>query len=767
MLIAGTAEAQQTNLKSETESDNAASESESAKQDKPVISKKFTFIFETGGQFRDLSGERPSKFEEFGNIREGFLFRRFRISSNPADSPNFFRAMGRSPSEFDQQYLIDFGKYGKYRTTFEYFGIPHLYSRGSRSFFEGGNGVITVPDDIQTSFQNAAPGNLPATVESRLSSAKTITIRSKRKSFNLHQELNLSENFSLRFNWLRYDRTGLKPLGTGTYNRVGTSSGDTFIVNSIELPEQLDYKSNELTFGASYVKDKWGVNFDYVYSKFNNDIPSLTFDNPFRITDMQATGSGGVLNRGLFARGIISLPPSNDSHTIRVSGFVDLPGNTRLASALSWSFWNQDEDFTPYTLNTAIVTGVPAGLDITSADSLPAPNLNGEVDIFSQDHLLSSRPLKNWTFNLHFRRYSHDNQTESIRFPGYAAFGESFWRTNIAGLPIENEPPSFFKTGTSAEAVWDISKAFRWKVEYEWEGWVREHRQVGRSNEHSVSTQFSYRPNNRISSKLNYTYSDRKPVRYDPGIKEFNQLRMFDQATRMRHDADWQWQWSIKPQVGLSGNFGYLIDDYDQNFFGLIRYTQVQGTLDLLYMPRDNMTFYANYSRERDKSMTQLIAKTAAPFSPANSWNRDQIDVLDNFGVGVTAFLMKEKMLLDVNYVFSNAKTITDTYNISTPLANSVLNATASPFPNVTSRFQELYSDVSYQFGPQWSLGVRYTYQPYKLDDFALNGLSPYPFGNISSSQDGSRFLLLDARNTGHNAHVVSIYLRFSNGTEQ
>ncbi len=751
-----------------TDKTSSGDVSEPAKQDASKLSKNFHYIFEMGGQYRDLDGERPSKFEEFGRVRQGLLFRRFRISANPADSPAFFRAMGRSPTEFDQQYFLDFGKYGKFRTTVEWLGIPHLYSRGSRSFFEGGNGVITVPDNIQTTLQNTASADLPAATQSLLSSAaNVITVKTERETFSLKQKFNLTEKFSTRFNWLSYNRSGTKPLGTGTYNRVGTSAGDTFIVNSIELPEELDYFSNELTFGASYITKNWGVNFDYSYSVFDNDIPLLTFDNPFRITDFQATGSGGVLNRGLFSRGIISLPPGNDSHTINISGFVDLPKHTRLASAVAWSFWRQDEDFAPYTLNTAIVTGVPAGLDITSTDSLPASNLDGEVDVFSQDHLITTRPFKNWTFNAHFRRYSHENQTESILFPGYAAFGESFWRTNIAGLPIENEPFSFYKTNASAEAVWEVNKAFKWKVEYEWEGWVREHRQAGRTNEHTISTQFSYKPNNRISSKLIYLYSDRKPVNYNPGVKEFSLLRMFDQATRMRHDADWQWQWSINPKLGLSGTLGYFVDDFDQNFFGLVRYTQIQGGADMFYMPLDNVSIYINYGRERDKSATQLISKTAAPFASQNRWNRDEIDVLDNFGAGVTAFLLKERMLVDVNYVFSNAKTKTDTFNLGIPLANSVLNATASPFPNVRSRFNELYADVSHQFRSQWALGVRYTYQPYKLDDFALNGLSPYPFANISPSEDGRRFLLLDARNTGHNAHVVSLYIRFSNGGEQ
>ena len=91
------------------------------------IADNFKYRFEVGGQFVDVKGARPSKFEEFGRIREGFAFRRFRIASNPGNSPGFFRAIGRSAGEIDQQYFVDFGRYGTFRTTFQYDGSPHLF----------------------------------------------------------------------------------------------------------------------------------------------------------------------------------------------------------------------------------------------------------------------------------------------------------------------------------------------------------------------------------------------------------------------------------------------------------------------------------------------------------------------------------------------------------------------------------------------------------------------------------------------------------------
>ena len=729
-----------------------------ADESKKIVD-NFKFNFEIGGQLVDVSGLRPSKFEEFGRIREGFTVRRFRIASNPASSPNFFRAIGRGAGEIDQQYFVDFGSYGKFRTTVQYDGSPHLFSEGVRTFYSGGNGVVTIPDSIRTTLQNTPDALVPAVVQGLYANTSETRIETKRHRMSFDQTIQLTKDWSLRFNWTRNKRVGLAPLGIGSYERVGTAAGDTFRVLSLEAPNEVDYVTDQVTFGTSYLKRTWGISFDYIYSNFKNGNPSLTFDNAFRITDLQGTTGSGNFDRQKFARGIFANAPGNSAQSFAISAFVDLTFNTRAAAALGWSFGRQDEQFVPYTLNSAIVTGVPAGLNITSASSLPKQSLDGQVDVFTQEYVIASHPWKTWTFNARFRRYDNEVKTEQILFPGYAAYGESYWRPNIAGVLIENDAKSFNKSNVITEAVWDMNKAFRVKFEYEWEGWERHHRQADRTNEHSFSTQVTFKPVSQFTNRVSYKYSDKKPENYYSGVLEYSGLRMFDQAGRKRNDFDWQWQWAIQPNVGLSGTVGYLDDDYDKNFFGLVKYTQWYGTVDLMYMPRDNMTFYANYARENYKNSMQTIAKNAVPWDLNNRWNRDERDVLDNFGIGVTTYAMKDKLLVDLNYVYSNADTRTTTVNPGVPTANTVLSATAFPFPDVKSRLQEFDSDISYQFGSHWGIGVRYKYQPYSFDDFAVNNLSPYPINELPAEQDGRRFLLLDSRYSSHTAHLITVYL--------
>ena len=747
-------------------------------QDNARVLDQLRTTFEIGAQYINLNGERPSKFEEYKRVRDGFLFRRFSVTANPEGSPYFLTLKGRGPSEIDQQYFLDAGKYGKFRTTLEWTALPHLYSAGSKSLFgSSAKGVLTIPDAVQSQLQNATDAELPGLVQKLLAETPLTTLRVKRQTLRFEQKFNVTDKWSLRFKALDQKRFGAKPLGNGSYERFGTTAGDTFKVYEVELPEPVDYRTDTFTLGTSYIDKKWGANFDYTYSMFRNNISTLLFDNPFRATDAQ-TNPGGGTGRFRYAHGAYDLAPESNSHSLLLSAFVDLPHDSRIASALGWSFWRQNDPFIPFTQNTAILApNLPAAVKPTDLEALPARSLNGEVDTFTQDHIFTSRLVKSVRVNLHYRYYDYANGTPVLEFPGYAAYNESGWRTNIVTvpgtnpavpIPIENEPVSFLKQNATAEVVWKIADSVTWKAEYGWEGSDRTHRNVAASNEHSIAMMVSlFKSSNPFTARLKYRYSDRLPDSYDQGLKEFKLLRVFDQSRRLRHDASLQWQWRAAPQLGLSGAFGYLSDDYDQHFLGLTKYITGFGSVDALYTPTDKATFYVNYSREQIQSQLQSIAKTAAPYDLHNRWDRNSRDKVDTLGLGITTYLAKDKLAIDSHYAFSLAAQRINTANPNVIVPTDTLNAQAIPWPKIESRFHEWNNDVSYQFSRTWALGFRYIYEPYKLDDFAWNGLSPYPISKLPAENDGRRFLLLDSRYSSYNANVVGFYLRFSFGGKE
>ncbi len=746
--------------------------------EKPGFWNNFHFVFEVGGQFRDVDGDRPSRFEEYKSVRKGVLFRRFSIKSNPAGERSYFYFSGRNPSERDQQYVLEGGNYGRFRTRATWTAQPLVYSRGASSLLSTSSpGVYTVPDAIQLNLQTLDPPFTNATTTPNPAliaavrtyfntSGVTTDVRTQRQTLSVRQEISLTKNWTLRFSVVDYRRFGERPLGTGSYERTNNPAlGDTFRAHELELPAEIRYRTTTFNVGTSYLTRNWGVNFDYTFSKFSNEIGSYIYDNPFRLTDQQAN-SNGNFNRMAFARGLHSAAPDNKSFGFSVTAFANLPFlDSRWAGAFAWSRWKQDEPFVPFTLNTAITASNLGGRSPTDLATLPQSSLEGEVDNITHDQLFTSRLLKNLTLNLHYRSYKYDNKTEEILFPGYAAYLESFWRTSIAGSygtdPIENKPVSFFRQRASSELVWDIFDNLRWRGEYEWEGWNSENRRTNRTNEHKFSTSFTYEPTKKIKTDLDYRYQTRKPTFYNPGFLENQLLRNFDQAQRLRHDIRFRWQYAVTPQLGIAGNFNYLSDDYDENFYGTTGYIERNAGIDLLYNPRENLTFYANYSREHYNTSLSMITKTGVPFDIRNRWIREDRNINDNFGVGLTTYLLKSRMFLDVNYAYNSGRDLMTTANL-TPLApTAVLNATAYDFPESKITFQEFSIDTNYQVRPGVAIGFRYLYEPFRFDDWQLNGLGAYPVDQLAPETDGRRFLLLNSRYTDHNAHIFSVYIRF------
>ncbi|MDI1240935.1 MAG: MtrB/PioB family outer membrane beta-barrel protein [bacterium] len=207
----------------------------------------------------------------------------------------------------------------------------------------------------------------------------------------------------------------------------------------------------------------------------------------------------------------------------------------------------------------------------------------------------------------------------------------------------------------------------------------------------------------------------------------------------------------------------YFSDDYDQNFYGLTRYIERRAGIEVLYNVKENTTVYANYSREHYNSSLQSIAKTGVPFDIRNRWNRDDRNTNDNFGVGVSTYLYQTKWYLDVNYNFNLGRDLMTTDNLTALAPTALLNATAYDFPEAEYRYQEFSIDSNYQIFRNVALGVRYLYEPFKMDDWQLNNLSPYPVDALAPEMDGRKFLLLDSRYTSHNGHIFSVYMRFGN----
>jgi len=746
-----------------------------------------------GGQSNVTTDDRWTKFVQFRDVPKNFTLSSFDFLIEKKGSPWTLQGWGYDAAQWDQRYGLVLEKFGRFRSEFRYDGYPAFISRLVVSpYKEETPGFYTLPDTFQSALQAASDAGVPPLVNDLLNNTPFADLRTRRERYSLTAEFRASDRWSVFAGFLRDERNGLKPIGLGSYERSGTPTGGFFRVLGDELPEPVRYFTTEVNVGVAFSNKRTLLRIEYRGSWFENRVTALRWQNPFSLTDQQGSLPAGAANRWRFGRGQLDLYPDNRAHNLTVSGRVKLPMESFFSALVSWSWWRQGDDFLPWTLNTAVVTDVPAGVVPTDPATLPRRSLGGQVNLFNSDVVLGTRKWEKFLLTGRYRVYRYNNETEPLPLPGYVAFGDAFWRTNISGVPFDqvNEPNSFTRQRSSLEIVWNPVDQFQWKTEPNWEGWNREHRQAGRTNEFGVNNQFLIKPTRWFNARTTYRYSSRRPELYDVGPFEFSTLtsgvgvgtsglRMFDQAHRNRHDAGVVLNFLNTPKWVVTASYNFLGDYYDRNFFGLNTYLHGTTGVEVNYAPSDLWGLVTYYNHDRVRYHYRSIAKGGVvsgvnqTWVLDNEWDRDSRDKVDSFGVGFNASAAEQKWQFSASYDFSLADQRINTLNPRTILANAANDAQAFPaceassvagcWPDLKSRFHEFRVETSYRFRPNMEAGVRYLFEPYRLSDFSWDVMRPYMFGfEDTNTNDTRRSLFLDSRYGSTNAHLVGVYLRYS-----
>jgi len=654
---------------------------------------------EIGGQIREIQGGHTAKFEEVRDVPKGFFIQKLKLDFNSEGSPYFLALRGFEIRERDQRFTVDAGRFGKYRTQFVWDQTPHHFGNGQSFLQQTAPGVYQVSSTLRTRLQALSSpearilptAELPRVVREELQTRPIIDVRLRRDRALFRQTYHVSDKaeFYAEFSWLR--NRGSRPMSVGTFvRRAAPGNGLTDIGGAWEgigqeFLEPLDQRTTELKFGAQFRGKRWSAGVDYDLSLFRNRVASVIFENPFRVTDEEgclpnpanpAAPTCGASNRFREVRWQNDLAPNNDSHTVSFWAKVDLTPQTQVRGLVSLAYWTQNDDFLPWTLNTAIV---PRHWDATSpitnptdVSQLPASSPNAKMRNITQEYAVVNR-RKTFTFTGQYRSQSLDNQTPEIVFPGYAAFGDTTWRaagTDFYNLPIENLDWDFRHQNAEAGFEWDVWPELTWRMDYEWEIWNRKFRDVNRNNQHSIRARLDYevnlsggtkndgtgatqpaepKPVTTLRLKGDYRYSNRRDQGYNtqplsfnanlagspPGgvtsgweitrftvmrvgvPMEFNLLRRYDETNRTRNDASLTLELLRGPGTSFSASYRYLGDEHDKSFYGRLfnRFSFIDAEFSHSF---ENGSFlYANYSRETNRfayrDLAHLLPNPPAP----------------------------------------------------------------------------------------------------------------------------------------------------------
>lgn len=764
------------------------------------------------GGINAVSGSKE-KFQEYSKMNSAFIYSDLNYLLESSDGPYFFGFGAKTGGGVNNEYSLKGGSYGKWDIAASFDTLTHNFNKGTLLLDGAGSNRLTTNSALQTSLQAVEQtrqerGGVALTdttgedalqqaiIRNTLAATNPTSFGLERKNSALALNFNIAPEVKT---WVKVNqeiRSGSRLTGAGTYERYSqgaagiTHTQDQFVATGLELAEPLNYLTKTIKAGAGVYKKGWLADLEYTLTDFNNNSDSLVWGNPFRSSDLgskSATGTdSNAYDRGRFVNGQMSLAPSNRTHDISASGSVELPLHTRFTGNISYGVTRQSDLLLPYTLNSGLagIAGAPA--NVTSAAALPVSRFHGDVKTLTQSYALNTRITDKLGASLKYRYYDYKNDSDSILFAGYAAFGESYWRTvkNDKNAVVSNDTASYTRKTTKLGVDYEVSHPLSVDAEAFVDSYDHEHQRIAATNESGAGAGFSYRPGHSYSLKGGYKYAHRKVNGYKLGATKANPeaigLANFNWAERIRNRTDLRADVSLSQKISLGLAGQYQSDAYGAGKrFGFKSQKNLIGGLDANYEPSERVSLTASYSRENRKGSTENGAKddafnatgtlddslTSDNFNPFNYWKTDITEDVDTIGLDAVLRPVQDKVDVNFGYSYSESRMKFDTTNqnadaaaaagyTGAKLANGVAN---NPWPTVLSRLHELRTGCSYKIQKDLKVGVNYLFSWYKLKDFAntgayLAGLTP---------ENTTKFVMTGATKNSYEAHVLSAYMAY------
>ena len=669
--------------------------------------------------------QESSAFEEYREVPEGFVL-------------PYLRALGRGRVPYDFRVTNggrDDGRYflslepGTFTVAASLVRIPHRFTNGALSILvPEGESALRAPAGVQSQNQaalerqfavnrNGIDANLMTTLaNASLAGGTLLDVKLQRDRGRLEVSLARSRDFDARASYSFDKRDG---------NRIaGASFG---YQNVVEIAEPVHYQTDDFTASA-----EWKVRFGLVrgslnYSRFANDLESVTFQNPFRAADSSELNA--IFGPSAFGvdgprEGRIALPPDNEAVRGSLGFLAKLPGRSRFNADFSLGQWKQNEPFIPFSSNSAITTPVRA----TDTGALPAQSLNGEMQTFTQSYTFSSRPLSGLVFTARYRYYKLSNDTPRLTVPGEAYF-DGVWNYN-SRISV---PYAYTKDRLFAATAYEWGRA-TFEAGFSYEGWDRAFRETRRTTEGLFHLKADVRPRDWVLGRALVQWGSRDYDLYLPRAGEsssypngkpptlLSELRRFDQSKRdlTRYGGE-----LMLTPGDASLHLSYLkgTQDYYATLYGQQKAGTEVLSAEADYSPLERLNLFAYASRENLTSLDHGAQRgaTGAP-NPATEWRADIKDRATSFGLGGNIAVVKDKADLKVQAGYQKVD------------GNNDLSATAGAQDIAAfddTRIRSLSAELGYKPRRHWTIALGGFVEDFEYADSTRSGLPTYVPGGF------------------------------------
>src|SRR5262245_40589509 len=639
------------------------------------------------------SGSDEARFQRYRDARDGGTLDRFRLYKDTAAYRYTLQAdhVGYRDQRFSASYM----NYGKVKANFEWNQIPLFYSQDTRTLYNTSTpGQLTLADDVQSGIQNRT-----LTLAAALTGAGAFDLRTRRDVANFALTYSATPNVDLNVTFKNTQKTGAYPWG-GSFGIGGAVA--------TELPVPVDHRTTDLGTSLEFSNERGYARFGYDGSFFRNNVTTLVWDNPSRITDSPTAGP---------AQGRMALWPNTEMNTLSAAGGVKLPGRSNATAFLSVASLTNNNPLLPYTINSAL-----------TSPALDRPNSDVNARVTAMNYAFTSRPVTMLWFSARYRQYDFDNRTVP-----FATRNSVNYDTAIVALNATSEPFGSVRHTFDADASFTPVMYVGFRAGYTREEVDRTYRIVEKTTEDIARASVDLTGLGWLTVRGVFEHSKRVGSAVDGlellAIGEQPTLRQYDISDRNqdRFNAIVQ----ITPESAFSVKWSLVIGRQESpgTNSGLRNNDNHVYSVGFDFVPSDKVSLGASYGYEKYTALQ--ASRTASPLpantveflndptqqfnDPRRDWTDDSADNVRTVTASMDLIKLFPRVDIKFAYDYSHAES-TYTYGLA---ANSIVAAPV-PLTPVMNELQRGTIDGRYFINRRLAVGLVYWYDAYKVDDFAL-----------------------------------------------
>jgi MtrB/PioB family decaheme-associated outer membrane protein len=331
---------------------------------------------------------------------------------------------------------------------------------------------------------------------------------------------------------------------------------------------------------------------------------------------------------------------------------------------------------------------------------------------------------------------------------------------------------------------------------YYWEHWDRKFRDVNVTNENTLKAFIDLTPNEIAHGRVSYLYGERRYGTYDTALFVLNpglfadqfatNLRRFDVANRNRQKVDAQLDFAVNSFLTITPNAGLRWDDYPDQVFnmqGVSSDHSWNAGLELGAAVGPQLKLMAAYNYE-DRRLGMAggngnsgdvldpafncpadLTNTANP--PDCTWRSNTEQRYHTFLLASDWKVVPDKFDLRLEGLYTKASESNKLTPCVATGADACNGFGTNPFPEAHANLMRFNAVGKYYVDPDLvqrlgltgavTVKMRYTWERNRVDNYAINDMTPYVATPDGQLEGGNRALFMAATNPNYTAQTVAL----------